>query len=244
MKKVFILACVAMLTACSQQPEADKAVELKLESETSRLSYAIGMDVGMSLKTLESDLDRAALMAAINDRLDGNEMRLSQEDSSTIKKEFFMAQAKKKAEVDKAASEKNIADGAAFLAENAKKEGVTVTASGLQYQVITKGDGPKPVLEDSVKVHYVGTGIDGSEFDSSIARGQPITFPLGNVIKGWQEGVQLMNVGSKYRFVIPSEIAYGERAAGAKIGPNSVLVFEVELLGIEGKTTDKAAAKG
>ena len=124
------------------------------------------------------------------------------------------------------------AAGQAFLDENAKKEGVKVTDSGLQYEVINSGEGDKPGIEDTVKVHYVGTLEDGTEFDSSVARGEPTQFPLKGVIPGWTEGLQLMPVGSKYRFVIPSDLAYGDRGAGPQIGPNTTLVFEVELLEI------------
>ena len=119
-----------------------------------------------------------------------------------------------------------------FLEENAKKEGVVTTASGLQYIVMTKGDGAMPKETDNVTVHYHGTLLDGTVFDSSVERGQPATFPLNGVIKGWTEGVQLMNVGSKFRFFIPSDLAYGERGAGGAIGPNATLIFEVELISI------------
>jgi len=231
MKKVFVLACVVLLTACGQQEEK-KAPALSLESEETKLAYAIGMDIGMSLKTLDTDLDRTALIAAINDRLDGTETRLTQEESGKIKQAFFIKQAEQKAAEQKAAGEKNKADGVAFLAEHAKKEGVTVTESGLQYMVLTPAEGVKPTVDDTVTVHYKGTLIDGTEFDSSYSRGEPISFPLGGVIRGWQEGVQLMSVGSKYKLVLPSELAYGERGAGQKIGPDAVLVFEVELLAI------------
>lgn len=125
------------------------------------------------------------------------------------------------------------AGGQDYLAANAKKEGVVVTASGLQYEVLASGDGPKPTLSDKVKTHYHGTNIDGTVFDSSVERGEPISFPVGGVIKGWTEALQLMSVGDKWRLVIPSELAYGARGAGAKIAPHATLVFEVELLGIE-----------
>ena len=133
-----------------------------------------------------------------------------------------------------AASADAAAAGQAFLAENEAREEVSVTDSGLQYEVLEEGDGPKPSLEDTVSVHYVGTLIDGTEFDSSVARGEPASFPLKGVIPGWTEGLQLMDVGSKYRFVIPSELAYGDRGAGEAIGPGETLVFEVELLEIKG----------
>ena len=142
-----------------------------------------------------------------------------------------------KAEAD---AKKHKAEGEKYLAENAKKEGVTVTDSGLQYEVMTEGDGEKPVATDMVKVHYKGTLLDGSEFDSSYSRNEPASFRLNQVIPGWTEGLQLMNVGSKYKFTIPSELAYGERDLG-KIPANSTLVFEVELLEIEDGEAEKPA---
>jgi len=241
MKKIMIIACVAMLAACSDKAEAPKAAVLSLDSDKAKLSYAIGMDIGQSLEALKADLDRALLIAAINDRLDGAEAKVSQEDAAKVKQAFFKAQADKRAAEQKADAEKNVSAGKAFMLENGKRAGVTTTASGLQYEVITKGSGDKPAATDKVTVNYRGTLIDGTEFDSSYKRGQPITFPLNGVIAGWTEGVQLMSVGSKFKFVLPSELAYGERGAGAKIGPNSVLVFEVELLGIgDVKTAAKA----
>ncbi len=233
MKKIMIIACVAILAACSQKAEAPvKAPVLTLDNDKAKISYAIGLDIGQSLESLKSDVDRAVLIAAINDRLDGGDLKLSQEDAGKVKQEFFKKQADKRAAEQKAAAEKNVAAGKAFLAENAKKKGVATTASGLQYEVLTQGSGDKPAATDKVTVNYKGLLLDGTEFDSSYARGKPVTFPLNGVIKGWTEGVQLMAIGSKYRFVLPADLAYGERGAGAKIGPNSVLVFEVELLGI------------
>ncbi|RLL55979.1 FKBP-type peptidyl-prolyl cis-trans isomerase [Mariprofundus sp. EBB-1] len=232
MKKIMIVACMAMLAACSNKAEAPKAPVLSLDNDKSKLSYAIGMDIGQSLETLKADLDRALLVAAINDRLDGVESKLSKEDAGKVKQAFFKAQADKLAAEKKVAAEKNITAGKAFLLENGKKAGVTTTASGLQYEVLTQGSGDKPVATDKVTVNYKGTLIDGTEFDSSYKRGQPASFPLNRVIAGWTEGVQLMSVGSKFKFVLPANLAYGEAGAGKKIGPNSVLVFEVELLSI------------
>jgi len=252
MKKTIIAAtCLAMLAACSQQAETKKAEKeatqpagLQLTTEKAKLSYAIGMDIGASLKSLNADLDRPTLLAALNDRLDGAKLKLSDADAGKAKQAFFKKQAEDRAAEQKAAGEKNKAAGAAFLAENGKKKGVTTTKSGLQYEVLTQGKGPKPKATDKVTVNYRGTLIDGSEFDSSYKRGKPVTFPLNGVIKGWTEGVQLMNVGSKFKFVLPADLAYGPRGAGPKIGPNSVLAFEVELLAIgDQKPAQAKAAK-
>ncbi|MDQ6992305.1 MAG: FKBP-type peptidyl-prolyl cis-trans isomerase [Mariprofundus sp.] len=241
MKRTIIASvCVAMLAACSQQAEVKKEpAALNLDSDKAKLSYAIGMDIGSSLKSLSTEFDRSVLIAAVNDRLDGKEMKLKDEAAGKVKQAFFKKQAEKKAIEQKAAGDKNKVAGEKFLAENGKKKGVTVTASGLQYEVLRAADGAKPAATDTVKVHYRGTLLDGTVFDSSYKRGQPITFPLNGVIKGWTEGVQLMHVGSKYKFVIPSDLAYGARGAGATIAPNSTLIFEVELLDIETKK-DKA----
>jgi len=249
-KSIIAAACLALLAACSQQTDEHKPgakqaapAATQLSSDKARLSYAIGMDIGMSLKSLNADLDRTVLLAAINDRLDDAKLKLSDAEASKAKQAFFKQQAAKRAAEQKAAAEKNKADGAAFLAENGKKSGVTTTKSGLQYEVLKQGNGAKPKATDKVTVNYRGTLIDGTEFDSSYKRGQPVTFPLNGVIKGWTEGVQLMTVGSKFRFAIPSDLAYGPRGAGPKIGPDSVLVFEVELLGIGDKPAKATAAK-
>jgi len=239
-----IIACMAMLAACSDKPEVAVAPALTLDNDKAKLSYAIGLDIGQSLETLSADLDRALLIAAINDRLDGNSSKLNQEDATKVKQAYFKKQADKREAEQKLATEKNVAEGKAFLVENGKKQGVTTTASGLQYEVITKGSGAKPLATDKVTVNYKGTLIDGTEFDSSYKRDKPVTFPLDGVIKGWTEGVQLMAVGAKYRFVLPADLAYGERGAGPKIGANSVLVFEVELVSIgDVKPVEETAAK-
>jgi FKBP-type peptidyl-prolyl cis-trans isomerase len=151
---------------------------------------------------------------------------LSEEESMQVKQEFMN-------KVMGSLAEKNKSEGEAFLKANADKDGVKITASGLQYQVIKEGEGQKPKAEETVKVHYAGTLLDGTEFDSSYKRGEPTTFPLNRVIRGWTEGLQLMTVGSKYRFFIPSNLAYGPQGAGQQIGPNSTLIFDVELLAIE-----------
>ncbi len=233
--KLMMLGLVAAgLVACAQ--ESDTTVlqqDVSLDTEIQKLSYAMGMDVGRSLKELDAGIDADAFTLAVRDALAGQTMRLDDASAVKMKQDFFRKKQEERMAKRAAEAEENKVKGEAFLADNAKKAGVKVTASGLQYEVITMGDGEKPKADSKVKVHYRGTTIDGVEFDSSYSRGQPISFPLNGVIKGWSEGVALMPVGSKFRFFIPSELAYGERGAGAKIGPNSTLIFEVELLAIE-----------
>jgi FKBP-type peptidyl-prolyl cis-trans isomerase FkpA/FKBP-type peptidyl-prolyl cis-trans isomerase FklB len=239
MKKLMIIGCLAVLVACTQATETvAEAPAVSLDSNKAKFSYAIGLDIGRSLQQVGSDLERDALIAALNDSLDGKQSRIPAQEAAEIKQAFFKKQAEKKAAEQKVQGKKNKADGLKFLAEHSKKEGVITTASGLQYEVLKQGDGARPKATDKVKVHYRGTLLDGTEFDSSYKRGQPISFPLNGVIPGWTEGVQLMNVGSTFKFVIPSELAYGDRGTGQLIGPGSTLIFEVELLGIE--TEEKA----
>lgn len=231
MKKVLIgTMVVAALAACSPQEPQKK--EVALDSERAQLGYAMGMDVGTSLSQLGGDIDSEAFIEAFRTTLDKGEVRLKPEEAAKVKQAFFQKRQQQQQAKMEAAGAENKKAGEAFLAANGKKDGVKTTASGLQYEVITPAEGDKPKETDTVKVHYRGTLIDGTEFDSSIARGEPAIFPLNRVIRGWTEGVQLMNVGSKYRFYVPSELAYGPRGAGAKIGPNATLIFEVELLEI------------
>lgn len=197
-----------------------------LDTDMQKFSYAIGMDIGNYLKDQVGDVDMAAFQQAMEDARLGKPLLMTEEQSVEIK----MSEGPKRQE---AISQAKAAESTAYLATNAKKTGVTTTESGLQYEVITATEGAKPLATDKVTVHYTGTLVNGKEFDSSVKRGQPATFPLGNVIPGWTEGVQLMSVGSKFRFVIPPALGYGERGAGNVIPPNSVLVFEVELLSIE-----------
>ena len=239
LKRLMIISCMAVLVACSQTTETvAEAPPVSLDSEKAKFSYAIGMDIGRNLQDIGSNIETDVLLAALKDSLEGKEPRLPVKEAAAIIQAFVKKQSEDKAAEQQIAGEQNKAEGLKFLAENGKKSGVTTTASGLQYEVITKGDGAKPKATDKVKVHYRGTLLNGTEFDSSYKRGEPISFPLNGVIAGWTEGVQLMNVGSKFKFAIPSELAYGDRGAGPQIGPNNTLIFEVELLGIE--TEDKA----
>ena len=234
-KSIVIVAAVVAMAGCSPgtQHVQKKKAGLSLDSESARFSYAIGLDVGRSLTHIGTKLDLDAFNAAVETAIKNEKPMLSPKEITAVKQSVFKLQREKLLAEQKELGLKNKAAGEKFLAENAKKEGVKTTASGLQYQVIKLGDGPKPTATDQVKVNYKGTLIDGTVFDSSYKRGKPVTFPLNQVIKGWIEGLQLMPVGSKYRFFLPSELAYGARGAGGRIGPNAVLTFDIELLSIE-----------
>ena len=226
-------ACTTLLLACAPKKEEDKAPAAgELTTDAQKFGYSIGIDLGKSLKPVAQHVDVAALKQGLDDASSGATPKLDdatrEEVKNTVSKKLQEEQLKAREE----AAVKSKEEGAKFLAENAKKEGVKTTASGLQYEVITEGSGKSPTKEDKVTVHYKGSLLNGEEFDSSYSRGEPVTFPLGNVIPGWTEGVQLMKPGAKYKFYIPSELGYGERGAGVKIGPNQTLVFEVELIAV------------
>jgi FKBP-type peptidyl-prolyl cis-trans isomerase len=209
------------------------ALAAELETEAQKLGYIIGMDIGQSLKQQGAEIDLTTLFEAIQDTYNDEELAMTPEEAANLREAYI---ASRRAEAEKGrqqAAGANAAEGDQFLLENRLKEGVVVTESGLQYQVVELGSGAKPQATDRVRVHYRGTLLNGEEFDSSYARGEPITFALDQVIPGWTEGVQLMPVGSKYKFFIPSNLAYGP-AGGGPIGPNATLIFDVELLGIEG----------
>lgn len=224
--------------ACSTPPnELTKKVPIDMTSTlntlTQRLSYIVGENMAHQLKNDGLELDAAAVALAVSDVMAGNASRLSDaEKRSTVEQVQQESQARQSA-MQAEQSEKNKTEGSAYLAENAKKEGVTTTASGLQYKSLSLGDGVKPTTKDRVKVHYHGTLIDGTVFDSSYSRGEPIVFPVTGVIAGWVEGLQLMPVGSKFELTIPSNLAYGASGSGPVIGPDATLIFEVELLAIE-----------
>jgi FKBP-type peptidyl-prolyl cis-trans isomerase len=214
MKRIVVIALLVGLLA-----------PLVAENSKSDVSYAIGMLIAKSAKGTNIDLDVDALLAGVGDSLNGGKTKFTEGQASQMVQAAVQVSQEKRGAA-------NLAAGKAFLESNGKKAGVKTTASGLQYEVIKEGRGSKPRATDTVTVHYEGKLLSGKVFDSSIERNKPASFPLNGVIKGWTEGLQLMSVGSKYRFYIPSDLAYGPNGAGASIGPNEVLVFEVELLAI------------
>lgn len=220
-----VIVAVA-LNACGTVSSAD------LESFEERSSYAVGVDIGNNLKRTAVEFEVSILLQGIADVLEDREVHMTNQEIGEVLQELSThAQSAQRRQHEEAA-ERNTAEGQGYLAENGQRDGVTTTESGLQYEVIALGGGPRPSATDQVSVNYRGTLVDGTEFDSSYERGEPATFAVGGVIPGWTEVLQLMPVGSKYRVVVPSHLAYGERGAGADIGPNATLIFEVELLAI------------
>ena len=195
-------------------------------TEMEKVSYSLGVNVAKSVKNQGlTSIDSDAIAQAFTDVFEGNDLKISEQESNVILQDFFGKLAKK-------AQSANVEAGQKFLSENAKRNGVITTNTGLQYEVLVEGTGDSPKETDKVTVHYHGTLIDGTVFDSSVDRGKPATFPVNGVIPGWVEALQLMNQGSKYKLFIPSDLAYGERGAGGSIGPNATLIFEVELISI------------
>ena len=242
---VAALAASFAIGAIAQDKDAPKAEAAKPAAPTvkvdkNNISTMVGMDVGRGLTQIKDDIDIKVVEQALEATLKGEKTALTQEEALQVRQEFMKTLQAKRVSEQKAASDKNKKEGETFLAANKSKSGVKTTASGLQYMVEKEGTGAKPKATDTVKVNYLGTKIDGTKFDSSYDRGQPATFPLNGVIKGWSEGLQLMPVGSKYKLFVPSDLAYGENGPG-QIGPNATLIFEVELLDIE-KASDKPAA--
>ena len=231
LKNLFIGGvALSLFYSCNSSKNSMETEGFNLNNEIDSVSYSLGVNIANNIKSQGfDDINPAAMAKAIEDvYTEGSEPMITAEEAGNFLNNYFQTlQAKKQEAATK--------EGAEFLAQNAARPEVTTTESGLQYEVLTQGDGPKPAATDEVTVHYHGTLPNGEVFDSSVDRGQPATFGLNQVIKGWTEGVQLMNVGSKYRFVNPTDLAYGPRGAGGKIGPNATLVFEVELLSIAGK---------
>lgn len=221
----------ATTTAAASPDGTLKIAGLKTERE--QASYMIGMDMARSLEPVKDDVDVKALEKALETVLSGGKPLMTEEQAQQVREAFAKrVQASQMAKAETAAKD-NLAAGQKFLADNAKKPGVKTTASGLQYKELRAGTGAKPAATDTVRVHYKGMLTDGKPFDSSYDRNEPVVFPLNQVVPGWQEGLQLMPVGSKYQLWIPAALGYGERGTpGGPIGPNSALVFEVELLDI------------
>lgn len=210
---------------------ADEPLALKTQKE--KVSYIIGTDIGNNFKKQGIDVEPDILMKGIKDALGGNKPLLSEKETVDIMTAYKQEFAAKQAEANKVLGEKNKKEGETFLTENKKKDGVKTLPSGLQYKVVADGTGKTPKAADTVVVNYRGTLIDGTEFDSSYKRGQSATFPVNGVIPGWTEALQLMKEGAKWQIVLPSNLAYGERGAGGAIGPNAVLIFEVELVAVK-----------
>jgi len=229
MKRLLITVLGVALLA-GQACAGEKAV---LKDEKDKVSYSIGLEIGNKLKSQAIDINADTLASGIKDALSGSKPLMTEKEIQETMTAFQKEMMAKQAEKTKALAEKNKKEGDAFLAENKKKEGIKTTSSGLQYKVLKDGEGPMPKATDTVTVNYRGTLLDGTEFDSSYKHGEPATFPVNGVVPGWVEALQLMKVGSKFQLFIPSGLAYGERAAGQQIGPNSTLIFEVELLSIK-----------
>jgi len=215
-----------------------------LNTTKDKVSYAIGADLGNKLKTSSIDIDPNILTRALKDVLTGAKTAMNDEEIRTTLTDLTKDLQAKQATLNKEKSDKNKKEGEAFLAANKSKEGVVALPSGLQYKIIKAGTGPKPTAADTVVCNYKGTLIDGKEFDSSYKRGQPATFPVGGVIKGWTEALQLMPVGSTWQLFIPADLAYGDRQAGPDITPGATLVFEVELMSIQPKAADTKGDAG
>ena len=220
---------------------ADEVTELK--SETDKLSYALGLDLGAYFKSLGEDFNLSVIQRGIDDSYNGKKALMTTEEAAQVQQQFAARQQEKQVKQVMEMTAANQEAAKKFLDENKGKEGVKTTASGLQYKIVKEGKGDKPVTTDTVKVHYKGTLLDGTEFDSSYKRNQPAEFQVDQVIPGWTEAMQLMNVGSTYELFLSPELAYGDRGAPPVIEPGSMLIFEVELLGVTKGEEEKPEKK-
>ena len=225
---LMVMVTLLFFLACSADKPEAKAPEFNTFEQ--KISYVFGREIGQSFQEAPTKVDLDAFMRGIQDAMNKNPSLISAEEEEKAKMEFSAKMQEEQAKRMTAVAEKNLKDEEGFLAKNKSEQGVVTTASGLQYQVVQEGTGDALKETDRVKVHYRGTLIDGTEFDSSYSRNEPAEFEVGGVIPGWTEGLQLMKVGGKYRLWIPSKLAYGARGAGRAIGPNTMLIFEVEPL--------------
>ena len=230
--KLKLMVVLGILFLVSQVSAEENLV---LKNQKDKVSYIIGMEMGKNFKQQSIDIDPDILTRGIKDVFSGGKPLLTEEEVQEMMVTFQKEMMAKQEELAKKLGEKNKKEGEAFLAENKKKEGVKTLPSGLQYKVVKAGTGKKPKLTDTVTTHYRGTLIDGTEFDSSYRRGQPVSFPVAGVIPGWTEALQLMEEGAKWQLFIPPNLAYGERGGGRDIGPNATLIFEIELISIQEK---------
>ncbi len=224
-----LLLCVAAMPAHAQED-----APVALDTEAARMSYALGMRTAQQLKQAEVEVVPEAYVQAFKDIMSGAEPQLSEEELMASMQAFATEMRSRRAEEMEAAASEAKAQGAAFLEQKAQEEGIVALESGVLYEIVEEGEGPTPTAQDTVTVHYSGQLLDGTEFDSSYKRGQPATFPLSGVIPGWRQGLQELPVGTKAKLYIPSDQAYGDRGQPPQIGPGETLVFDVELLGIEG----------
>ena len=231
-KSLTAIVGICLLAGCNQQEASTKAIG-PITSDIDKASYSIGLNMGKQMAQIKDNINFDVVNQGINDAFTGAELKLTSDEIRASLTEFQQRLQTAQAEKTNKAAATNQKAGEDFLTTNKTAEGVQTTESGLQYKVITAGTGETPKSTDTVVTHYKGTLIDGTEFDSSYKRGQPATFPVTGVIKGWTEALQKMKVGGKWQLFIPSALAYGERGAGQNIGPNSVLIFELELLEIK-----------
>jgi len=231
----------AAKTGPATKPRTTSVLTLKTQKD--KLSYALGMNLGTNLHKETVDVDPAIVLRGLKDALASGKTLLTEDEARTALTQLQTEVRSKQQEKMKVAGEMNKKEGVEFLAANKSKEGVVILPSGLQYKILTEGTGPKPAASDTVVCNYRGTLISGTEFDSSYKRGQPASFPVNGVIKGWTEALLLMPVGSKWQLFVPSELGYGDRGAGADIGPGATLIFEVELLSIQNKDKPEGAPK-
>jgi FKBP-type peptidyl-prolyl cis-trans isomerase len=230
-------------TRARRAPAAKTQAAPVLTTQKDKFSYALGMNLGTNLHKQSVPVDPNILLRGLKDALAGGKTALTEDQARAALMEVQNEMRKKQQAEMQVAGEASKKEGDAFLAANKAKEGVVTLPSGLQYKILTQGTGPKPTATDSVVCNYRGTLINGTEFDSSYKRGEPATFPVSGVIKGWTEALQLMPVGSKWQLFVPSDLAYGERSPGPEIAPDSTLIFEVELLSIQNKSDEKGSDK-